>query len=108
MKIKRIRNLKNDLENMLFVSVLLTIGCIFATLLYFVFGLLTAAVFTAKAWGFLILTDIVLFATSQCCDIWIWAIKTNKQRKVEKTRKKKISPLMWVRGFCKALAYYCF
>lgn len=106
MKIKRIRNLKNSIENLLFVSVLLTVGCILSSLLYLAFNLINATLFALNLWAFFLISDVVLFAAKQGCDIWIWRIKTKKQRKVKGTER--ISPIMFAKGFFKALAYYCF
>lgn len=103
MKIKGIRNLKNSIENLLFISVLLAVGSILATLLYLAFDLFGAALFTANLWAISLVLCVMLFSSSQCCDLWIYWVKTQRRKK----KNNKITLWMFVKGFCKALAYYC-
>lgn len=97
-KIKRIRNFKNTLENILFFGVCGNIWAVFVTLLYLAFNLLNTALFTARLWAILLVANIVLFAGTQLCDIWIWKIKFDRnakaiRRRAQATKKKRVQTL---------------
>ena len=97
-KIKKIWNLKNSLENLLFIGVCGNIWSVFATLLYLAFNLLNTALWSAKLWATLLVVNVVLFTAIQFCDIWIWKIKSDRnakavRRRAQATKKKRVHAL---------------
>ena len=81
MRIKKIRNIKDTFDNILFISVILTVGSVFAMVLYMICQIAWATLFTANLLLLCIVIDILSLTASQMCDIIIWKIKMERKHK---------------------------